>query len=39
MRIRKFHHAAETFVDSIQKVRFIDDSSEAIREKRKPKFG
>ena len=39
MRIRKFHHGAGTFVDSIQKVRFIDDSSEAVREKRKPKFG
>jgi 8-oxo-dGTP pyrophosphatase MutT (NUDIX family) len=39
MRIGRFHHGAGTFVDSIQKVRFIDDSSEAIREKRKPKFG
>jgi len=39
MRIRKFHHGAGTFVDSIQKVRFIDDPGEIARERRKPKIG
>ena len=39
MRIRRFRPGASTFVDSIQKVRFIDDAREAAREKNKVKFG
>jgi 8-oxo-dGTP pyrophosphatase MutT (NUDIX family) len=39
MRIRRFHHGASTFVDSIQKVRFIDDGREAVRKKRNAGFG
>lgn len=38
MRIQRLHHGA-TFVDSIQKVRFIAEAGEVPREKRKVKFG
>ena len=37
-RIRRSHDGADTFVDSIEEVRFIDDVGTATTVKRKPKF-
>jgi 8-oxo-dGTP pyrophosphatase MutT (NUDIX family) len=39
VRIRRSRHRPDTFVDSIQKVRFIDDAGEAVSEKREAKIG
>jgi 8-oxo-dGTP pyrophosphatase MutT (NUDIX family) len=39
MRIGRLHNGASTFVDSLQKVRFIDDTRERARRKRTASFG